>query len=199
MGASSIAGEEYAHGRRCWRGGACLPDRVGRCTPHRSVSKYGIIAGTRRLKGSANISPQPSRMVSPIRKELRRRNKAHLVFVGAQPCLICQRCPCDAHHLKFAQPRALGAKVSDEFTVPLCREHHFELHRHGNEMAWWANLQIAPLEAARELWEASALQADPEGDKASVTTRPPHLGPQPDLASDAESASSRNSIGRTSP
>jgi len=25
------------------------------------------------------------------------------------------------HHLRFAQPRALGVKVSDEFTVPFCR------------------------------------------------------------------------------
>ena len=50
--------------------------------------------------------------------------------------LVCQRSPCDAHHLKFAEPRALGRKVSDEFTVPLCREHHHELHRNGNERAW---------------------------------------------------------------
>src|SRR6202790_5079184 len=90
-------------------------------------------------------------MVTPLRKSMRRRNKAHLAFVAAQPCLVCQRSPCDAHHLKFAQPRSLGRKVSDEFTVPLCRDHHHELHRHGNEMAWWANLQIAPIEVASEL------------------------------------------------
>jgi hypothetical protein len=86
--------------------------------------------------------------VTPLRKEMRRRNKAHLAFVAAQPCLVCQRSPCDAHHLKFAQPRSLGRKVSDEFTVPLCRDHHHQLHRHGNEMAWWANIQIAPIETA---------------------------------------------------
>jgi hypothetical protein len=27
----------------------------------------------------------------------------------------------DAHHLRFAQSRALGRKVSDEFIVPLCQ------------------------------------------------------------------------------
>jgi hypothetical protein len=91
-------------------------------------------------------------MVTPLRKPVRWRNKAHLVFVAAHPCLVCQRSPCDAHHLKFAQPRSLGRKVSDEFTVPLCRDHHQQLHRHGNEMAWWANVQIAPIEAAKELW-----------------------------------------------
>jgi hypothetical protein len=53
------------------------------------------------------------------------------------------------------KPRALGRKVSDEFTVPLCREHHLQLHQHGNEAAWWANLKIAPLEMAKELWNAT--------------------------------------------
>jgi hypothetical protein len=88
----------------------------------------------------------------------RKRNKAHLLFVRGQPCLICKQIPSDAHHLKFAQPRALGRKVSDEFTVPLCRLHHQALHRHGNEPAWWANLQISPLPVASELWASSPVQ-----------------------------------------
>jgi len=52
----------------------------------------------------------------------------HLQFVAAQPYLVCGRQPCDPHHLRFTQPVALGRKVSDEFTVPLCRGHHRELH-----------------------------------------------------------------------
>jgi hypothetical protein len=91
-------------------------------------------------------------MVFPIQKSVRKRNKAHLAFVASQPCLVCQRPPYDAHHLKFAQARSLGRKVSDEFTVPLCREHHQELHRHDNELAWWANLQIIPLPVPSDLW-----------------------------------------------
>jgi len=103
------------------------------------------------------IDPKPpaDQLVAPLRKPVRARNKSHLIFVAAQPCLICQRSPCDAHHLKFAQPRTLGRKVSDEFTVPLCREHHQQLHRHGNEIAWWANVNLAPLEMAKSLWEAT--------------------------------------------
>lgn len=104
--------------------------------------------------------PSTAVMVSPIRKEVRHRNKAHLAFVGAQPCLVCRRSPCDAHHLKFAQPRSLGRKVSDEFTVPLCRDHHLDLHRHGNETAWWANFQIVPMEAAKDLWHTTLLHSD---------------------------------------
>lgn len=96
-------------------------------------------------------------------KEPRKRSKAHLLFVREQPCLVCRQTPCDAHHLTFAQPRALGRKVSDEFTVPLCRVHHEELHRHGNERAWWANLQITPLPVAQELWAASPVHGRAEG------------------------------------
>jgi ERF superfamily len=101
------------------------------------------------------------RLVTPLRKPVRTRNKAHLIFVAAQACLICQRTPSDPHHLKFAQPHALGRKVSDEFTVPLCREHHQELHRHGNEAAWWTNLKITPLETAKELWSATLRREAP--------------------------------------
>jgi len=82
----------------------------------------------------------------------RLRDKGHLRFVASHPCLVCGRQPADAHHIQFAQPRALGLKVSDEFTVPLCRTHHRELHQAGNEVAWWEKLNIRPLEVAERLW-----------------------------------------------
>jgi hypothetical protein len=85
----------------------------------------------------------------------RLRDKNHLRFVAAQPCLICGRQPSDPHHLRFAQPRAIGLKVSDEFTVPLCRSHHSQLHRAGNEVAWWEDLDVNALEIAKGLWEES--------------------------------------------
>ena len=80
------------------------------------------------------------------------RDKEHVRFVAKQPCLVCGRRPSDAHHLRFAQHRALGRKVSDEFTVPLCRGHHREVHRSGDEAAWWSKAGIDPLGAARTLW-----------------------------------------------
>ena len=74
------------------------------------------------------------------RVEARRyRDKAHIKFVASRSCLVCERKPCDPHRLRFAQVRALGRKVSDEFTVPLCRLHHRELHRSRNEPLWWKN------------------------------------------------------------
>jgi hypothetical protein len=67
--------------------------------------------------------------------------------------LVCGRQPSDPHHLRFVQPIALGRKVSDEYAVPLCRIHHRELHRHVNEEAWWARVNIDPIEAALRLWQ----------------------------------------------
>jgi hypothetical protein len=99
---------------------------------------------------SASNSVDKSLLALP---ELRRfRDKTHVKFVAKQPCLICGRSPSDAHHLRFAQHRALGRKVSDEFVVPLCRGHHREVHRTGDEAAWWSKAGIDPLEAARRFW-----------------------------------------------
>jgi hypothetical protein len=46
----------------------------------------------------------------------------------------------------------MSRKVGDEFTVPLCRAHHRELHQSGNESAWWHDMGIEPLEIAEQLW-----------------------------------------------
>jgi hypothetical protein len=80
------------------------------------------------------------------------RDKEHLKFVSRQPCLVCGRRPSDAHHLRFAQLRALGRKVSDEFTVPLCRTHHREIHHCGDETAWWSRQHLDPLRTAAAFW-----------------------------------------------
>ncbi len=102
--------------------------------------------------------PAPERIdksVLPLGEPKRIRDKEHLKFVATQPCLVCGRQPSDAHHLRFAQLRALGMKVSDEFTVPLCRTHHRNLHQTGNEIGWWEKTRIEPLPIARKLWETS--------------------------------------------
>jgi hypothetical protein len=65
---------------------------------------------------------------------------------------VCGRRPADAHHLRFAQSMTIGRKVSDEFTVPLCRGHHREVHRCGDEASWWKKAGIDPTAAARALW-----------------------------------------------
>jgi ERF superfamily len=102
------------------------------------------------------------------------RNRDHVRLVAKQPCLICGRCPADAHHLRFAQPRALGHKVSDEFTVPLCRSHHREAHRCGDEAAWWKKAGIDPTAPARVLWLESHPLPRASGESSGTPDRPNH-------------------------
>jgi len=109
------------------------------------VADPGTTEKRLRSKGidKSNLSlPEPRRV----------RDRDHVQHVAKQPCLICGRRPSDAHHLRFAQSRALGLKVSDEFTVPLCRGHHRELHRRGDEADWWRKAGIDPTIQARALW-----------------------------------------------
>ncbi len=103
-----------------------------------------------KAKSSRPKSIDKSVLTYPEPRRIRDRD--HVRFVAQQPCIVCGRQPCDAHHLRFAQSRALGRKASDEFTVPLCRGHHRELHRSGDENAWWEKSGIDPMPAARVLW-----------------------------------------------
>jgi hypothetical protein len=101
----------------------------------------------------------------------RHRDRDHLKFITLQPCLLCGRRPTDAHHLRFAQSAALGRRVSDEFTVPLCRLHHRALHRRGDEAAWWAEQQVEPLQVAQKLWSQT------HGNGARLGFPPTAIGP----------------------
>lgn len=100
--------------------------------------------------------PQPTghidRTQPPYDAPKRDRDPHHLKKVAARPCLICGRNRAHAHHLTFLQPKALGRKVSDAFTVPLCATHHRELHAHGNEPQWWQGKGINPVAVASKLW-----------------------------------------------
>ena len=104
---------------------------------------------SRDASGQASQPPIPN--VLPISKPVRERNRNHLRFVASQPCLVCGRTPSDPHHLKFAEQRAMGRKVSDRFTVPICRLHHRELHKRGDERTWWEKQGIDPLPIAASL------------------------------------------------
>jgi len=98
-----------------------------------------------------------------ISEPKRFRSKEHLRFVAQKPCLICGRLPSQAHHIRFAQSRGLGLKVSDEFAVPLCVIHHSENHSTGDERRWWQERNVDPLPVARRLWfESNNATVDPE-------------------------------------
>lgn len=137
-----------------------------------ALRQAGIVADN--VSAVHDGQPQGQGLAFP-KEPLRRRSKAHLDFVRSQGCLVCQRTPTDAHHLKFSQPRTLGRKVSDEFTVPLCRTHHRDLHRHADERAWWADMQISPMPVANVLWAESPAHRT---SKADVVERDAPSEPQ---------------------
>jgi hypothetical protein len=81
----------------------------------------------------------------------------------------------------------MGCKVSDEFTVLLCRIHHRSLRLRGDEAAWWRQIKIHPLEAAQRLWHES--RSNPQGPftiHALITSEKP----------DEESAAVRHETGQ---
>jgi hypothetical protein len=158
--------------------------------PDERVLSARRLATAARQKISTKQRPLRA-AVRALRKTVRLRNKEHRKFVTRQPCLVCGRVPSDPHHLTFTQPRALGHRVSDEFTVPVCRIHHRELHRSGDEAAWWQKLNIDPLPVALRLWEHSqtevALSPVRKGGTEAQAAKTSH-----DAHVDPESAASKN-------
>ena len=69
----------------------------------------------------------------------------HLRFIRRLPCAICGHVPSEAAHIRmnrheYGRLQAFGQKPSDEFTLPLCAEHHrtapTSQHNIGEENFW---------------------------------------------------------------
>jgi hypothetical protein len=68
------------------------------------------------------------------------------------PCAICGTLPSDAHHLKsVGHLRGAAIKNGDDYTIPLCRKHHEELHHLGSEKLFLALHGIDVIEILRQL------------------------------------------------
>ena len=119
--------------------------------PHQAVQGAGGTGNSQGANGAATAG-QVDKSALLISAPRRVRDKEHLRYVASQPCLICGRSPGHAHHIRYAQPRAMGRKVSDEWTVPLCATHHRALHTVGDEETWWKMRGIDPITHAEQLW-----------------------------------------------
>jgi hypothetical protein len=139
--------------------------KLGSVAAHTAKTDEATIALTHGIAEKAATQIDKNALAFPEPRRVRDRD--HIRHVIKQACLVCGRRPSDPHHLRFAQSRALGRKVSDEFTVPLCRTHHREIHRCGDEEMWWLNTGIDPFAAARALWVEGHPLARAE---ATVTT-----------------------------
>jgi hypothetical protein len=119
-------------------------------TPARVQPVAAPANGNERVNNA--VSWHIDKSTLPLSEPRRYRDRTHLEFVAAQPCLVCGRSPSDPHQLRFMQPRALGRRVSDEFVVPLCRTRHRTLHQRGDEIAWWLSVGLEPVDVAQRLW-----------------------------------------------
>jgi hypothetical protein len=134
-----------------------------------------------RMSGALKVE-RVDKSALAIAEPRRYRDKAHLRFVAQQACLVCGRKPCDPHHLRFMQPRALGRKVSDEFAVPLCRTHHRTVHHVGDERAWWKQVGIDPIKAARGFWRITRMNESLLRSKLEKKSNLLEAPPKPDAA-----------------
>lgn len=129
------------------------------------ASTHAAAAETANTSRRIKERPKIDKSVLTIGESKRIRSKEHLRFVARQPCLICGRTPSHAHHIRYAQSRGLGLKVSDEFTVPLCAIHHTENHATGDERGWWEQHKIDPVVVAKSLWHQGRMpQISAEGE-----------------------------------
>jgi hypothetical protein len=90
--------------------------------------------------------------------------------------------------------------VSDEFIVPVCRVHHRELHRSGDEAAWWQRLNIDPLPVALRLWQQTRADGELEPVRAETVKTPEvsaqdRAGTSHDAPADQEGAVCKNADG----
>lgn len=79
----------------------------------------------------------PLRQRTPMRRKRRGRRREsawrspqYLRWVSSLPCVMCGRAADDAHHLiGIGGQGGAGTKAPDYLTMPVCREHHNEIHR----------------------------------------------------------------------
>jgi hypothetical protein len=128
---------------------AKLANVIGAADAAETLEELARPSGTQKSR-LRHIAVDKSLLTLPAPRRI--RDREHVKYVAQQPCVVCGRQPSDAHHLRYTQSRALGRKVSDEFTVPLCRGHHRAVHRCGDEAAWWQKTGIDPAVSAREFW-----------------------------------------------
>jgi hypothetical protein len=149
-----LAPEAYSEGASSDSGNSGEQPQPTVADPRQSPAGAAALVGPEKLENcyEDGQSIQAADDLSLV-KLRRSRDKDHLRFIAMQPCTVCGRQPCEAHHIRYAQQRALGRKVSDEFTVPLCRVHHRELHRQGDERAWWSKFNIDPMPIALRFWQ----------------------------------------------
>ncbi|MBL5904429.1 DUF968 domain-containing protein [Serratia fonticola] len=91
------------------------------------------------------IDSEPPQSFMKIPKRHRWVNPKYLQWVKSQPCVCCGARADDPHHIIGHGQGGMGTKAHDLLTIPLCRQHHDDLHRdmsrweleHGSQVVLW--------------------------------------------------------------
>jgi len=103
----------------------------------------------------------PEAFADRKQKRPRSKDQNHLAYIRSLPCLICMtEKKIEAAHIRMADRRlgkretGMAEKSDDDFTLPLCADHHADQHKH-NESQWWADRGIDPVVIANALWRVT--------------------------------------------
>lgn len=89
------------------------------------------------------VDPESPQTFMKRPKRIRWMDEKYLAWVKTQPCECCGRPSDDPHHLIGWGQGGMATKAHDIFAIPLCRQHHTELHndpvkferKHGSQPA----------------------------------------------------------------
>lgn len=93
-------------------------------------------------------------------KQPRIRDAGHIKRLHLCRCAVpnCWRSDIEVHHLTCGpEPKARGLKAGDDFTLPVCRNHHDpnsrdSLHFMGDERKFWEKFGVDPIALAQGHW-----------------------------------------------
>lgn len=90
----------------------------------------------------------------------RLKSTAHRDWVRGHYCSVpgCQLMPIEVAHVRRGSGAGIARKPSDAMTISLCREHHAEQHRIGEE-TFEKRHGFSMMEKAREFFRASPHRA----------------------------------------
>lgn len=95
---------------------------------YRESPRTEIVQRTKPVvKFIADAEPPALFMLRP--KPMRWENTSYTRYVKVLPCVVCGKQADDPHHLIGHGQGKMGGKTHDLFTIPLCRQHHNELHK----------------------------------------------------------------------
>jgi hypothetical protein len=152
--------------------------RIDHAGSNCAVAEFGDLRANSRCILGARPAPHQKALSGARHRQPDRRNGTD--FADGDFLVACHHGSCiGSRYEALTSRRALSTSSASLSSMRMtlrsatsspCRyDHHHQLHDHGNELAWWANVQIDASKVAKELWASTELQAG--GAAPSTATR----------------------------